>query len=484
MKSLSTRITQNTLFLFLGQVVVLALNTITLVILARAWDASLFGIFSYALVFVGFFTLLPDFGMKPILIRELSRNKSKVSSILANALVLKLIFSFVGLVGLWIASVVFFKDTTLQSAIFILSFILLLSSKNGTIRVVFESFFHAQMEMQFPVLFQLLDAFFQMVLVGICILFKIHFSLVLLAYALAHIPGFVYTFFCIQKYTSLSFHFQWEEMRWLLTESFPLFLYLVLVMFYERIDVLYVKGIWGNTLLGIYSSAFRLTAPLVFIPTAVSSALYPALSEQKEEHGTRMATMFSLGLKILFALGTGIGILGVLFGKPVFFLLFGDRYVEAVFPFQCLLLAQGMMFILFFLVDWNNARNRQSRNTWYIFIMLLVALGLQWVWIRFYGIKGAGIAKLLLNAIGLWVLFWVSLRDLDAEKREAFFHTVIALLGFVGIALLFIFFQFPKGLDWVFWGIVFLGINYWLFSKKEKQLLKNLFRYYFSREIS
>lgn len=483
MRSLSTRITQNTFFLLIGQIVVLALNTITLVILARAWDASHFGIFSYALVFVGFFTLLPDFGMKPILIREMSRNKSNASFILANALFLKLIFSFLALMGLWIGSAVFFEDPSLRSAIFILSFLLLLSSKNGAIRVVFESFFHAHMEMQFPMLFQFLDAFFQMVLVGICVYLKMDFSAVLLTYALAHIPGFIYTFFCTQKYMLFSFHVQWEEMRWLLVESIPLFIYLLLVMFYERIDVLYVKGIWGNTALGIYSSAFRLTAPLVFIPTAVSSALYPAISEQREDQGTRLSTLFSLGLKILFLLGMGIGILGLLLGKPLFLLLFGGRYLKAVFPFQCLLLAQGMMFILFFLVDWNNARDRQSRNTWYILLMLILALALQWVWIRIYGINGAGIAKLLLNGIGLWVLFWISLRDLDSEKKQVFFQTVTSMLGFVGIALLFIFFRVPHGLAWLFWISISLAIFYWLFSKREKGLLKNLFRFYLYRKI-
>jgi len=474
--SLGFRITKNTFFLFFGQIAVLALNTVTLVLLARYWDASVFGIFSYALVWVGFFTLLPDFGIKSILVRELSRKKFNVS-IVGNALFLKLVLSTIAMLGLWLSGLLLFQGT-LRIAIFILSWMLLLSSKNGAVRVVFESVFYARMEMQFPMLFQFLDAFFQMAVVLGLILIKASFSLILLGYTFAHIPGLLYTLFCVQQTTPLSFSFQWKELQWLLKESFPLFLYLILVMFYERIDVLYLKALWGDTALGIYSSAFRLTAPLVFIPTAVCSALYPAVSEQKEEHGQFMSRLFSVGLKILFVLGMGIGVLGVLVGKPIFLLLFGKRYLEAVFPFQCLLLAQGMMFILFFLVDWNNARDRQSRNTIYMFIMLFIALGVQWVWIRYYGLKGAGIAKLILNGIGLGVLYWVSLIDLDEEKKRTFFYVLRRLFLLVGVTFCLIFFKVPSGLDWVILGILFPVICYRLFLKEERRLFKKIFQFY------
>ena len=467
----------------MGQIGVLGFNTITIVLLARYWGEYLFGIFSYALVFVGFFTLIPDFGMKPILIREISRNQTRAKAIMSNALFLKLGLSFLSIILACVSAFVISKNHQIQVAIIILAFIMLLSSKTGAVRIAFESLFHAEMEMQFPVLFQLLDSVLQTATVAVLILSHAGFMEILAGYVLANLLGLILTIVFIKKRVHFTDSPNIQEMMWLLKEAFPLFVYLILAMLYERLDVLFLKSLWGESYVGLYSSAFRLTAPLIFIPFAITTSLYPLMSRTYSDSENMLPKLFGLGLKTLLVIGISIGSAGILIGNPVFLFLFGRQFMEAVVPFQLLLWSQSVMFLIFFLVDYNNARDRQSKNTLYIAMMILLSLYLQRFFILRYGVLGAGWVKIILNFTGLTVLFAISRRSLGKEQSQHFYKTALVLLLFLIVACSSLILDIHDGIKWVIFGAAILFCVLWLFSQEEKSLLKKTIQGYFSNPI-
>jgi O-antigen/teichoic acid export membrane protein len=466
---------KNTLFVFLGQIAVLGGNVCVLVLLARYWDEFLLGNFSYGLVFVGFFTLLGDFGMKPVLVREMSRDRSTAELLVNSAVVVKTVFSGIAVLAACVMARVLMDDFQFKS-VALLSLVILFSSKSGAIRVAFESLFQADMELQFPVGFQLLDSLLQVAVVAILVSVKASFLAILAGYVTANIPGCLWTVAAINRRIRFRFKADSKTVRWLLKESFPLFLYLILAMLYERLDVLFLKSFYGDSAVGIYSSAFRLTAPLVFIPYAVVTALYPLMAKTTDHQDSALSHLFGFGLKLLLLIGIGINVAVMVAGKPAFLLLFGSRYSDAVFPFQLLLLSQSIMFLIFFMVDYINARGRQRKNVLYIAAMIPLSFFLQRFFIKSYGMAGAGWSKILLNAVGLAVLFLLVQKGLGRERRAHFLKAGLLLILFLIPACAAFAGKIPSWLTGLVLGAAVLAGSYWLFSREEKRLLNKMFR--------
>ncbi|MFH1941406.1 MAG: flippase [bacterium] len=472
MRAIATTVAKNTLTLMVGQVIALSLNLVTIVVLARYWGETFFGIFSYSLVIVGLFGLIADFGMKPIIVREVSRHRERASRILSNALSLKIALSVFSIALMNLISIIVFSDNRIRQAVFILSFTVLFSSKVSTLRIVFESIFHADMEMKYPVFFQFVDGLLQLVFVLLLISLRAPPSTILWMYVLANVPGFIFILRLALKRVALRPIVERETAKWLLKESFPLFLYIGFVMVFERMDVLFLKAFWDEATVGVYSSAFRLTAPLVFIPFAVTSAMYPLMSRVVDGNENRQVILFSMGLKILFLIGITLGVLGTLFGQGIFRLLYGPLYAQAEEPFQFLLWSQGIAFLTFFLIDFNNSQKRQKYNTYYIISALVLAVPIQWLLISRMSVLGASLAKLVLNVIGFAILVKMSVPFLSKEQQSCLKKVTSRFVCLLLIVLMYFSFPTIYGLRFLLMGIPFILIVSFLFTRKEWELFK------------
>ncbi len=466
---------RNAVFVLCGRIAVLGLNMVTIVVLARAWSEAMFGIFSYALVLVGFFALLPDFGMQPVLIREMSRRRAQAGEIMGMGLVSKLGLSVVSL-ALVVGSMFIFSDPRMRMAIAWLSLTILLSAKVNTMRVVLEGVLYADMDMGLPVVFQLLDGGLQVALVVVLVRLGATPTQVIAGYVLSSVPGLILTVILVLRRARPNFRPDLSALRWLFRESFPLFLYLGLTMLYERLDVLFLNSLWGEEAVGIYSTAFRFTAPLGFVPFAVATALYPVMARATHGQDPTLGLAFRMGMKVLLLIGLALGVAATIVGRSVFLALFGERFSGAALPFQLLLWSQCFTFLTFFLVDFNNSRNRQARNTLFVFCMVIAAVPSQWWLISRFSVLGASWAKLLLNALGLVVLEALSWDGFTQEQARVAQRATLALAGFVAIALVHLLGGLPPILSGALLVAALVASLYRLFSPAEKELLREAVR--------
>lgn len=476
LQAISGKVARNAVFVLLGRVAVLGLNMVTIVILARAWGEEMFGIFSYALVLVGFFALLPDFGMQPVLIREMARRRSQAGEIVGLALLSKAILAAFSLLLMIGCMMTLFHDPRLRVAIAWLGLTILISAKLNTLRIALEGVFYADMDMGLPVVLQLLDNVLQVVLVGALVLCRAAPAQVIAAYALSNLPGLVLTVSYALKRVRPVFRLEPRAVTWLFKESVPLFLYLGLTMLYERIDVLFLNALWGEGAVGIYSTAFRFTAPLGFVPFAVATALYPIMAKAAGAEDDKLGVAFSMGLKVLLLIGLVLGVAVTIVGKPLFVLFFGERFAAAALPFQLLLWGQCFTFLTFFMVDFNNSRNRQARNTLFVTAMLALAVPVQWWFISRLSVLGASWAKLALNAAGFAVLYGLSREALTAGQAKVARGAALALAAFVAVAVI----KWLRGGPEVLFAVVLIALllvsMHRLFSPRERELLRQAVR--------
>jgi len=468
---LSRRIAKNTTIVFLGQGLSLAANLGVTVLLARHLGEAGFGLFSYAIIFVSFFAIIADFGMKPILVREISRHPQRSDTILGNAILVKLALSVLAMILVTGAAVVFGFSSELRVVTWILAGNILLSSKLTTFRILFESIFQARLSMEIPVLCQTLDA---VVLVStIALLVQTDASLMMLAgaYVLSNVPGFLLTLVWSWKVAKPKFVLDRGLCRMLLQQSLPILLYVAFMTFYDRLDVILLQAMKGQSFVGLYAAAFRLVNPLNFIPLAVVTSLYPLMSKYSTTSSEHLGRTYAAGMKILGTIGLPLALGGTIFGDRIFEVLYPQTFAPSAKAFKLLVWAKALVFLNFFLVDFNTSVDRQGFNLWAALSMCLVNLGLDLLLIPRWDIVGASAAKLLTNVVGFGLLFWFS-----CHRVLISFAPTAAKLS--GVAVIFLVWLLAiKTLSLmvalVSSGIVYLMLLMWfgVFDAQERRLL-------------
>src|SRR5690606_2425048 len=76
--------------------------------------------------------------------------------------------------------------------------------------------------------------------------------------------------------------FEWPIAKQLLKDSWPLIFSSVVVMIYMRIDQIMIREMLGDYEVGIYSAAVRLSEAWYFLPTLITSSLFPAILNAKK----------------------------------------------------------------------------------------------------------------------------------------------------------------------------------------------------------
>lgn len=472
---LSQKLVKNTTIHFCGQLANLGLNLVILVWLARYLGESRFGMFSFALVFVGFFAVLPDFGMKPIIVREIARDRTRSPVVLGNSFFIKLAFSSVAIVGAIVTAVSLGYDSELVAIVGILSLNILVSAKLYTLRVVFESIYEADLRMEYPVLFRIVDGITLTSLIALVIHMNGSLRQVAIFYTIGSLPGIIVTIFISMRYFRPEFTFQWDTIRWLLAESFPLAIFAAIAMLCNNLDVFLLKMLAGNAAVGYYSAAFRLVYPLDFIPAAIVTSLFPLMSKYYLDSKDNLVRSFHFGMKTLLLIGVGFGLGATFLRDRLIRLLYTDTYSVSAVPFMILMWAGFLGFLNFFMLNYNISVNQQRRNMLVVTIMLLVSAASNLLLIPRWGVIGASLAKFITALAGLSILSLF----IHQRLRLSLLPTVSKIIPIGILFALWLFFVSASNLIFVFFTSPLIFILFILlfkiYSDTERKVLKEIF---------
>jgi O-antigen/teichoic acid export membrane protein len=394
----------------------LAFSLFSYVLLARYLTETRFGTFSYALVIVGFFALIPDFGTKPIQMREIARAE-KQSEIIDVIFSLKIFLSIIAVIAVNLFSVLFFQDPFLRTTILILSLTILIASKTNSIRSPLESAFNVHFDSKYVVVSQIIDYSIQLIVLVILMILKMDYLTIITGYVLSNFGGLIFMLIIyFKRHNKITVKINFNKYIWVMVESFPLFMYLALIMCLDRFDVLVIGYFGGEDKVGLYASAFRLVTPMIFIPYAITYSLYPILSSRK--HEVDIDKLFIFGLDVLMIFGLVLSVFSATIGNELFKLLYGNTYESAAQIFQLLTLGQLSYFMVFYLIDFHNSQDRQKISVKTILITLMVSIPIQIVLIRQYGLMGAAFSKVLLYYINLIVMTVISKKSLTSTSNK------------------------------------------------------------------
>jgi polysaccharide transporter, PST family len=118
----------------------------------------------------------------------------------------------------------------------------------------------------------------------------------------------------------------WRELRYLLATGWPLVIAGMSISVYMRIDQIMLGRMAGDSGVGLFSAAVRVSEALYFLPLAVTASVAPALTAARRrsvaEYERRMLSV----MRVLVWLALGVALIFATLSRPIIHALYGPAY--------------------------------------------------------------------------------------------------------------------------------------------------------------
>jgi len=317
----------NTGWLFADRILRMGASLVIGVWVARYLGVQQYGLFNYALAFVSLFSPIFTLGLDDVVVRHLVRQSSDKEEILGTTFWLKLLGGIASV--LLAVSTMFFlgDDETLKI------WLVAILGMAGIFRAAdtIEIWFQSQVQSKYTVIAKnaafLLNSGIKIAL----ILTKaplLAFAWVTLAeYAMSAI-GLLIVY---QAKGSSLWLWRWSfsAAKTLLKESLPLIFSGFAILIFMKIDQVMLGQMIGNSEVGIYSAAVRVSEIWYFIPGAIVSSVAPAIYAAKEKSESLYYQRLGQLLSLMTCISLAIALPMSFLSNKIIMVMFGSGYAEA-----------------------------------------------------------------------------------------------------------------------------------------------------------
>ena len=382
----------NSIWLFAEKAVRIVIGLVVGVYVARQLGPTKYGLLNYAIAFVGIFSVIAGLGLDSIVVRELVKYPEKRNQLLGSSFVMKLAGFILMLCGIWIGLYFSSNDHSTNLIVLVIA--------AGYLFQIFQTidfYFQSQVLSKYIAISQIIA--WSLVSVGRAFCAWQGYPLIYFAWletANMCLMSLGYLFFYIIKVSNpFHWHFDTGIARNLLKHSWPLLLSTATGVIYMRIDQVMIKEMLGNTEVGYYAVAARLSEIWYFFPMIISSTLLPAIIRSKkvsESHYMNRLQKyytFMIWSSILLCIGMNV------ISYHLVTILYGEAYAPAVivliiYMWQLVIISMGVPF-----GNWLIAENLQIYTIAFSAVGAIVNVVLNYFLIKKIGISGAAIATVI-----------------------------------------------------------------------------------------
>jgi O-antigen/teichoic acid export membrane protein len=404
------RIAKNTTVLLVAQVASYLMGFFYMMYMARYLGAAGYGILSFALAFTGIFAIFGDLGLQWLTTREVARDKSLAPKYVANVTLMKVILVALtfGLIALTINLMGYPQETI--RVVYLLGLYVIFTAFTQ----MFYSIFQAFERMEFQGIGQMLNA--ALILGGVMFAVKHGFSVI--GFASLYVIGAAVALGYSAAVMKLKFsnsvsaaaarvmEFDWSFWKPTIKEALPFGLAAIFVYVYSSIDTVMLSSMKGDEVVGWYRAAYALVGALGFLPSALSTAMFPIMSGFHVSSQDALRSSYERYLKYMLVLAVPIGVGTTLLANRIILLIFGNGYTPSVVALQILVwvfvinCTSGSFSSL--LVATNNQRKAMKAAA----IGMAANIALNLLLIPRYSYVGAGVAAIATQGVVLAICSW------------------------------------------------------------------------------
>lgn len=432
---MSSTVARNTAWLMvatLGQKVV---SFLAFYVIARLVGPTVTGKYFYAVSITSIFVIFADFGLTPVVIRELAANEERGRAFLGRALRVKAFLLPIAVIGslAYILLASTWSGTGIEpdvfAAVVVACFVLLADSMS----LLFYGALRGKRDLRFEAIGMLICQI--TTAVASIVILKFGGGVVGLVAAL--LLGSLWNlgwsiFHAIQRHAT-PLNAKLVSAKALMIAALPFGLAGLFVKVYSYTDSLLLRQYFGHFAVGQYAVAYKLTYALQFLPLTFVAALYPAMSSEFAA-GNHEGLRKSLkdGMRLMMLVSVPLAALLSALAKPIILTFYGLPYEGAIAPLLVLPWVLIPIFLDFPVGSLLNATRRSSQKTISMGITMVLNVVLNIFLVPKYGPLGAAYA----GVVSFWSLFalglWFARRDLP----EKYWLVSFFVRGFVGAGLI------------------------------------------------
>lgn len=446
---LTTRkITANSSFFLTALVLQKVLSFVYFTILARTLGAESIGQYFFAISFATMFAVLMDFGLSPVLTREVAKDDGDSKLWFKQIFSLKLIATLAAVVFLLVLNTFIFAGDAVRELIYLTTIIVVIDS----FTLLFYAFVRGQQNLKFEaggtIIFQLI-----VMAVGLTLLqLTNNLFLIISVLFIASLFNLIYSGLILYFKYKVKPFFVWNRglIKKILWIAWPFAAAAIFAKVYAYIDTFLIKLFLDDASVGFYSVAYKITFAWQFIPLAFVAALYPAFSHLFKHNKEELKKVFSKGFAYLgfIALPLSAGI--IVLAPEIINQIYTTEFSLAILPLQVLIASIAFLFMNFALSSMLNACDKQLVNTRNLGITMILNIIFNIFFIQYWGVWGAALA----SSISTLILFILNLKAANHLIKISFpviKSLMIALLASILMAYVVIYFK-----DIIWWPLTIL----------------------------
>ena len=405
--STARTIAKSSILLLIGQIVSLGIAAVYGIVLARYLGVTGFGLLSTAIAFTTVFAPFTSLGLSTLATREVARDKSLASKYLGNLIIIEIAlasgtFCLIALV----AYVLRYPPETIT-----LIYILALSVVCGGFTAIFYSLFQAFERMQYQSLGLILSTGATCVVV----IWGITAGLGVVWFAFGYFVGsvavtiyrlIVYSTKFSQPHIEIDLKF-WKR---ILPEALPFALSGLFTTIYFYIDSVLLSVMKGADAVGWYNAPYRLIMVLLFVPTVISTAVFPAMSRFHATANDSFRLIYKRYFKYMAIVSVPLGIGTTLLASQIITFIFGVPYENSAIALQILIWATVFIFLTAAFLRLFETSNRQMMVTKITAVGMVENVTLDLILIPRFSYVGTSIATAATELTVLLLCVFVSSR--------------------------------------------------------------------------
>lgn len=404
------KILRNSSYLIISQSLTKVLAFFYTLFLVRNLAVEEFGLYSVALSYFSIIAAIADFGIVRYLIREVAKDNSLSKKILGDVFFLRVGMTVI-LYAVFSLFILLFDSDHARSTLTVLAVLAVIPQ---AVAFSFDGVFVAQQKLKYSALGQFVLSLSSIGFGTFLITNGYGPYAPVIAIVLAHI---IYAFFMLYLlringiFFTLSFPSK-KIIREIFSASLPYGLLGALGLIYFRIDIIMLSYMRGAYETGIYGAAYKFLEAIVFIPSAVSAAIFPIFSLMHHNEQTQIKKLYFQSMIIMSILSL-IVLAGFLFILPFFVAYFFPKYYESIPIIQILAFAIPFIFIHSPGIQLLLSTDRFLKP---VIILSLFTLGFNvitnYFFITWFGMYGAAFTTVLSEILSFIIFFAIAYKKI------------------------------------------------------------------------
>ena len=322
------RVARNSLTPMATQLLNKAVDVAFAMLMLRLLGPENIGKYTFAIIVVGYFEILTNFGLNTLLTREVARDRSLGNKYLTNTALLRLLLTTGSAPIIALFLVIWGNIEGLDAPTTWAIVLLAVALVPSNISAALSSLFYAHERMEYPAAVSVVTTLLKVTL-GVAALLS-GWGFVGLAAVSIAVNVLTALIFAVLVSTVLFRPHPEVDLRLtkeMIGTSWPLMINHLLATLFFRIDIVLLEYIKGPTTVGYYATAYKFIDGLNIIPSTLTIALFPVLSRYAESSSESFTRAYVLAVRLLVIVAMPIAVATAFLAEPIVLLFGGDQYL-------------------------------------------------------------------------------------------------------------------------------------------------------------